>query len=74
VTVQANGSDAELLIVITLRVLQYTLPMDLFNEHTIDEWIQLIRSVLERPVPEETLQVTTIVVFVQIVVILVRRK
>lgn len=45
------------LLKILYALIQYSLPLELFSENILDEWVNLIQIVIGRPVPDETLQV-----------------
>ncbi|CAI5763392.1 importin-7 isoform X1 [Podarcis lilfordi] len=38
-------------------LVQYTLPMELINQQNLAEWIEILKTVVDRDVPAETLQV-----------------
>jgi len=45
------------LIKITYAFIQYSLPLEIFNEEMVDQYISVMKLVLEQPVPAETSQV-----------------
>ncbi|XP_078483140.1 importin-7 isoform X1 [Ciona intestinalis] len=45
------------LLKILYALIQYSLPMDLFNEKIMDEWINIMRVIIDTPPPPDTLQV-----------------
>ncbi|CAK8692133.1 unnamed protein product [Clavelina lepadiformis] len=45
------------LLKILYALIQYSLPMELLNQETLDEWMKILRYVIESSVPEDTLQV-----------------
>ncbi|NWW88922.1 IPO7 protein, partial [Rhynochetos jubatus] len=38
-------------------LVQYTLPLELINQQNLNEWIEILKTVVDRDVPAETLQV-----------------
>uniref|UniRef100_H2ZR06 Importin N-terminal domain-containing protein n=1 Tax=Ciona savignyi TaxID=51511 RepID=H2ZR06_CIOSA len=45
------------LLKILYALVQYSLPMELFNEKILDEWVHIMRVIIETPPPPETSEV-----------------
>jgi len=43
-----------ILIVSACLLLQYSLPLDLISREAFSQWMEIVRAVADRPVPEQT--------------------